>query len=60
LLGAVVVKSDIDGCHPWYNDGNPLRLLGFKPWREVRIKRYGGIAGNFEDRDVVYRNSAEV
>jgi hypothetical protein len=31
-----------------------LRLVGFKPWREVRTRKYGGVGGVFEDRSVRY------
>lgn len=34
---------------PWL-----LRLFGFKPWREVRVRQYAHIGGSFEDREVTY------
>ncbi len=36
-----------------------LRLLGFKPFREIRTRRYAGVGGWFEDVVVNYQDTAE-
>jgi hypothetical protein len=36
-----------------------LRMLGFKPFREIRIKRYAGVGGWFEDVVVNYQDTGE-
>jgi hypothetical protein len=36
-----------------------LRLLGFKPYREIRERHYAGVGGWFEDREVRYLDSGE-
>jgi hypothetical protein len=31
-----------------------MRVFGVAEWRHVKVTRYGGIAGNFEDKEVTY------
>ena len=31
-----------------------MRVFGVAEWRHVKLTRYGGIAGNFEDKEVTY------
>jgi hypothetical protein len=31
-----------------------MRIIGVAEWRHVKVTRYGGIAGNFEEKEVTY------